>query len=126
MRKLSSGDTARRIHKRIMADPHARRGYETQQAIVWLGQMFRNARKARRESQEAIAKRAGMSQSELSRLENGLPVKGVTFRTLLALSSALDMNIVFEAPAGAARSKTQKLAVDAPQVPHLMLRQVAG
>lgn len=88
--------TEERIHERIMRDPVARRGYENQRALVWLGKTIRRAREKAGINQVDVAAKSGMTQGELSRLENGLQVKGVTFTTLVALSEALGFDIVFE------------------------------
>jgi transcriptional regulator with XRE-family HTH domain len=56
---------------------------------VELGRSLRAARNQPRATQAQIPKKAGMTQAELSRLENGLLAKGVTYTTLAQLSYAL-------------------------------------
>jgi transcriptional regulator with XRE-family HTH domain len=88
--------TSEHILQRIQSDPVARRAYRDQMAMTWLGDALRQAREKVGLTQTKAAALAGMTQGELSRVENGLPVKGITFTTLVGLSEALGFNIVFE------------------------------
>jgi DNA-binding XRE family transcriptional regulator len=85
-----------RIHDRVMADPVARRAYFQQRAMRRLGQAIRSAREGANLTQSELAESAGMTQAEISRIENALPVKGVTLATMVSLSDALNFRIAFE------------------------------
>jgi transcriptional regulator with XRE-family HTH domain len=68
---------------------------------VELGRSLRAARNQLRAAQAQIAKKAGMTLAELSRLENGLLAKGVTYTTLAQLSHALGRQVVLQVAASA-------------------------
>jgi transcriptional regulator with XRE-family HTH domain len=77
----------------------AHEAYDSQRALVTLGRDLR-ARLALGAPQAEVAKRAGMTQAELSRLENGLLAKAVTYTTLTQLSRALNHAVVLQPTAG--------------------------
>lgn len=85
-----------KIYDRVMADPVARRAYFQQRAMRRLGEAIRGARENAGLTQAELAESAGMTQAEISRIENALPVKGVTFATMVSLSDALNFRIAFE------------------------------
>jgi DNA-binding XRE family transcriptional regulator len=118
--------TGEQILERIQGDPVASRAYHDQQAMAWLGRTLRQARENAGLSQTRAAARAGMTQGELSRVENGLPVKGVTFTTLVGLSEALGFDIVFELHApGTHQAVAQQADEHAPLPLHLAVREIA-
>lgn len=122
--------TAARIRARIEGNPRARRGYLNQRAMVWLGKAIRQAREREKTTQAEAAARAGMTQADLSRLENALQVQGVTFATLVRLSEALGFDIVFELGAHRGNQRVandnvlNKRPVD-DAVRHLAVRELA-
>ena len=95
-RKLPKADVAARIYGRLMHDPVAREGYDAQRELVDLGRSLRAARTQLGATQAKIAKAAGMTQAELSRLENGLLANGVTYTTLAQLSHVLGRQVVLQ------------------------------
>jgi DNA-binding XRE family transcriptional regulator len=101
LRKVSKADVASRIYGRIMHDPVASESYSAQRELVELGRSLRDARNQLGATQAAIAKAAGMTQAELSRLENGLLANGVTYRTLAQLSHVLGRQVVLQVAASA-------------------------
>ena len=66
-----------------------------------LGRSLRETRLQLRATQAQIAKKAGMTQAELSRLENGLLPKGVMYSTLARLSRVLGRHVVLQVAATA-------------------------
>src|ERR1700680_4707701 len=101
-RAVSKADVATRIYERIMRDPVAREAYSAQRELVELGRSLREARNQLGATQAQIAKKAGMTQAELSRLENGLLPNGVTYTTLAQLSHVLGRHVVLQVAATAA------------------------
>lgn len=93
-RSVSKADVAARIHGRIMRDLAAREGYSAQRELVELGRRLREARIQLRATQAQIASKAGMTQAELSRLENGLLPNGVMYTTLAQLCRVLGRQVV--------------------------------
>jgi transcriptional regulator with XRE-family HTH domain len=79
-----------------MHDPVAREGYSAQRELLELGRSLRAARTQLGATQAKIAKAAGMTQAELSRLENGLLANGVTYTTLAQLSHVLGRQVVLQ------------------------------
>jgi DNA-binding XRE family transcriptional regulator len=100
-RKIPKADVASRIYGRLKHDPVARQGYSAQRELVELGRNLRAARNQLGATQAKIAKAAGMTQAELSRLENGLLANGVTYTTLAQLSHALGRQVVLQVTASA-------------------------
>jgi DNA-binding Xre family transcriptional regulator len=96
VRTDSTTDVATRIHERIMHDPVAREAYCAQRELVELGRSLREARIQLRATQGQIAKKAGMTQAELSRLENGLLPNGVMYTTLAQLCRVLGRQVVLQ------------------------------
>jgi DNA-binding XRE family transcriptional regulator len=95
-RSISNADVATRIHERIMRDPVASEGYSAERELVELGRSLREARQQLRATQAQIAKKAGMTQGELSRLENGLLPQGVMYTTLAQLCRVLGRQVVLQ------------------------------
>jgi len=95
-RRLAKSDVAARIYGRLMHDPVAREGYSAQRELIELGRSLRAARTQLGATQARIAKAAGMTQAELSRLENGLLANGVTYTTLAQLSHVLGRQVVLQ------------------------------
>jgi DNA-binding XRE family transcriptional regulator len=95
-RKFPKADVASRIYDRLMHDPVAREGYSAQRELLELGRSLRAARTQLGATQAKIAKSAGMTQAELSRLENGLLANGVTYTTLAQLSHVLGRQVVLQ------------------------------
>lgn len=84
------------IDELVMANPAARRAYFQQRVMSTLGRAIRAAREKEGLTQTQLAQSAGMTQAEISRIENALPVRGVTLATLVSLSDALNFRIAFE------------------------------
>jgi transcriptional regulator with XRE-family HTH domain len=126
----AADSTASRIRARIERDPQARRGFMNQRVMVWLGNTIRQARERENLTQIEAAARAGMTQADLSRLENALQVQGVTFTTLVRLSEALGFDIVFElgahrADAFVAHDEMLHATAIDESVRHLAVREVS-
>jgi DNA-binding XRE family transcriptional regulator len=98
---VSKADVASRVYERIMRDPAARKGYSAERELVELGRSLREARNQLGATQAEIARKAGMTQAGLSRLENGLLPKGVTYTTLAQLSHVLGRQVVLQVAAAA-------------------------
>ena len=96
VRNVSKSDVVARIRKRIMRDPVARESYSAQRELVELGRRLREARLQLRATQAQIASKAGMTQAELSRLENGLLRNGVMYTTLAQLCRVLGRQVVLQ------------------------------
>jgi transcriptional regulator with XRE-family HTH domain len=108
-RRVSSvTDVSTRIQQRLLRDPVAHQAYDSQRALVTLGRDLRAARLALGATQAEVAKRAGMTQAELSRLENGLLAKGVTYTTLTQLSHALNHTVVLQPTAAKKRPSSER------------------
>src|ERR1700684_1459340 len=104
----SATDVSTRIQQRILHDPIAHQAYDSQRALVPLGRDLRAGRLALGATQAAEAKRAGMTQAELSRLENGLLAKGVTYTTLTQLSHVLNHTVVLQPSAAKKRPSSAR------------------
>src|ERR1700734_2478166 len=104
-REVSKPDVASRIYGRIMHDPVAREAYNAQRELVELGRNLREARNQLGATQAQIAEAAGMTQAELSRLENGLLANGVTYTTLAQLSHVLGRHVVLQIAESAQTAK---------------------
>jgi DNA-binding XRE family transcriptional regulator len=104
-RKVTKPDVASRIYGRIMHDPVAREAYSAQRELIELGRSLREARTQLGATQAHIAKAAGMTQAELSRLENGLLANGVTYTTLAQLSHVLGRQVVLQVAESAQTAK---------------------
>ena len=79
-------------------------GYAARDAILRAGLMVRAMRTDAGLTQTQLAKRAGMSQAEISRLEAGLGKHGPSVETLNRLAQACDLRLVMamQDPAGSA------------------------
>ena len=111
----SATDVSTRIQQRILHDPIAHQAYDSQRALVTLGRDLRAARLALGATQTEVAKRAGMTQAELSRLENGLLAKGVTYTTLTQLSHVLNHTVVLQPTAAKKRPLPQRAIARVPR-----------
>ncbi len=69
-------------------------GYEARDAIVHAGQLVKQMRVGAKLTQAALAKRAGMSQPEVSRIESGLGTQGPSVETIDRLAEACGMGLV--------------------------------
>lgn len=69
-------------------------GYAARDAIVNAGQMVRNMRVGANLTQSELAKQAGMSQPEISRIEAGVGKHGPSVETLDRLAEACGMGLV--------------------------------
>lgn len=79
-----------------LGDPEVRAGYEEARRAIELGDMVRRLRLDGGLSQEDLARRAGMTQSALSRLERGggVPTITVLDRIAKALHATLTVSII--------------------------------
>lgn len=96
MKAIKTENIVDRIRNRVLADPDAAAGYRDQQEIRRLGREIRALRESAKLTQGDLAKMARMTQADLSRLENGLLVRGSTIGTLVRLSSALGFSIALQ------------------------------
>jgi len=87
-------DDYQRLRNKLLQDADFRAGYDAKSQLVNLGIALRGAREAARISQKDLCERSGVAQSDISRLEAGLGMKGPTFDTLLRLADALGMDLV--------------------------------
>jgi HTH-type transcriptional regulator/antitoxin HipB len=69
-----------------------------------IGEILRGRRKARRVSQEQLAKKLGVSQSRLSAIEAG--TAALTADRLIALANLLDLQLVVQDKANKAEPQT--------------------
>lgn len=69
-----------------------------------IGEILRGRRKARRVSQEQLAKKLGVSQSRLSAIEAG--TAALTMDRLIALANLLDLQLVMQDKASKAGPQT--------------------
>jgi HTH-type transcriptional regulator/antitoxin HipB len=69
-----------------------------------IGEILRGRRKARRVSQEQLAKKLGVSQSRLSAIEAG--TAALTVDRLIALANLLDLQLVVQDKAKTAGPQT--------------------
>ena len=115
-RRVSSvTEVSSRIQQRLLRDPVAHEAYDSQRALVTLGRDLRAARLALGATQAEVAKRAGMTQAELSRLENGLLANGVTYTTLTQLSHALNHKVVLQPSAAKKRPSSARAIARVPR-----------
>jgi len=69
-----------------------------------IGEILRGRRKARRVSQEQLAKKLGVNQSRLSAIEAG--TAALTVDRLIALANLLDLQLVVQDKANKAEPQT--------------------
>lgn len=86
----------REVRDRLLQKPEVQAGYEAQAKMQALGQLVRTARAQASISQQGLAELSGVTQSDVSRLESGLGIKGPTLDTLRRLAHALGMILVVE------------------------------
>lgn len=94
------------LRKRGMAIEAFAEGYAAREAIIRAGRMVHKMRTDAGLTQTELAKLAGMSQPEISRLESGLGKQGPGVETLDRLAKACHLRLVmglqdFAAPASA-------------------------
>jgi DNA-binding XRE family transcriptional regulator len=114
-RITSATDVSARIEQRIRHDPVAREAYDAQRDLVVLGRDLRAARLALGATQAEVAKRAGMTQAELSRIENGLLAKGVTYTTLSQLSHVLNLKVVLQPSSAGELARPERAVARVPR-----------
>jgi XRE family transcriptional regulator, regulator of sulfur utilization len=93
------------------AGPEAVARFEAQLEQFELARRLFELRRARRWTQERLAERSGVQQSEISRIERG--EGNPTFRTLSALARALEVRLDFVASPAVERTGARRLAVAA-------------
>jgi transcriptional regulator with XRE-family HTH domain len=81
------------LDARIPATPEAEREAAAYRQVLQLGTALRAARVARDWSQGELSARAGVSQSDISKIENGALPQGPTCLTLGRLGYALDAQL---------------------------------
>lgn len=82
--------TFRRHFEEKMSDPKFRDAYEKEKKKVDLAIRIAEARESAGLSQMQLAKRARISQQQLSRIENGI---NCNMNTFLKVCEALDLNL---------------------------------
>lgn len=87
-REVVSPKLARLVAKG-MESQDFKEGYEAASQIIAVGELIRSLRLSSRMTQAELAKKAGMTQTEISRIESGLGKQGPTYLTLHRLSQAL-------------------------------------
>lgn len=90
MRNLSE------LRDQLMENPEFKAGYEARDRLIKIGRLLKQARKVRDLSQTELAVRAGVAQSEVSRMESGEGVNGPGFETLVNYAHAMGMDVVVE------------------------------
>ena len=113
---------ANELHQMVLDDPVARRAFFQQRALRSLGEAMRAAREDAGMTQTQLAESAGMTQAEISRIENALPVEGVTLATMVNLSNALNFRIAFEFENLPPAANVLQPAEE--QVAHLAVREI--
>jgi transcriptional regulator with XRE-family HTH domain len=86
----------KQLRSKLLHNPRVRAGYDAQKKMRELGQVLRAKREEQSLSQQQVAERARITQSDVSRLEAGLGVNGPTLQTLRRLVHALDMKLTVE------------------------------
>ncbi len=89
--KLSALESLKQRGQRVDAFTE---GYAARDAIVHAGQLVKKMRIGAKLTQSVLAKRAGMSQPEVSRIESGLGTHGPSVETLNRLAEACRMGLV--------------------------------
>jgi len=69
------------------------KGYRAREAIIEVGRLIREHRKAADLNQSELAELAGLTQSEISRLEGGSMVRGAGVEILNRVAAALGMRL---------------------------------
>jgi transcriptional regulator with XRE-family HTH domain len=80
----------------LLERPAAKAAYDSQRERNRLGQLLQRSRQHVNLRQQELAKAAGITQADISRLESGLGERGPTFDTLLRLAHAQRMKLVVE------------------------------
>ena len=86
--------TLKEYKKEQLNDPDFRREYEAIQPELDILKAMIDARELRNLTQKQLAERAGMNQSDISKLENGM--RNPTVALLNRLADAMDMNLKIE------------------------------
>ena len=84
------------LRDNLMENPEFKAGYEARDRLIKIGRLLRQARKLKDLSQTELAARAGVAQSEVSRMESGEGVNGPGFETLVNYAHAMGMDVVVE------------------------------
>lgn len=89
-------DDFKRFRERLLEDPATRAAYEARKPVYEFAVQLAELRRQRGLSQAALAKRAGMKQSEIARIEGAQA--SPTFDTMARLLAAADagLDIRFE------------------------------
>ena len=116
-RQVKKTSALESLRKRGMANEGFAEGYAAREAIIHAGRMIRDMRTGAGLTQAGLAKRAGMSQPEISRLEAGLGTQGPGVETLNRLAQACGMGLVMG---------MRDLAVAAQDVDPAELKYLAG
>ena len=93
------------------AGPEAVAQLEERLELFELARKLFELRRARRWTQQRLAERSGVQQSEISRIERG--EGNPTFRTLSALARALEVHLDFVASPAEERAGARRVAVAA-------------
>ncbi len=90
-RKYKTFDT---YFQEQMNDPEFRRHYETQQPEFDIIRALVDARASRNMKQKELAEKVGMSQADISKIENG--TRNPSLNMLKKLADGMDMNLRLE------------------------------
>ncbi len=103
--RTRKSSTLASLRKRGMRAKAFADGYAARDAIIHAGQMVRTMRLDAGLTQAELARNAGMSQPEISRLESGLGTQGPSVETLNRLVQACNFRLVIGMQAVAAAAK---------------------
>ena len=73
-----------------------REGFEARDAVIRLGEMLRRVREAANLSQAQLARKVGMTQPAVSRLEKGFGRRGPEVDTIMRFVRGCDMELVVQ------------------------------
>lgn len=82
--------------ERGLAHEGFREGFEARDAVIRLGDMLRRVREAANLSQAQLARKVGMTQPAVSRLEKGFGRRGPEVDTIMRFVHGCDMELVVQ------------------------------
>jgi transcriptional regulator with XRE-family HTH domain len=82
------------LRARGQTQPGFIEGYEARDALVRMGDMLRQAREASGLTQQALARKIGMQQPAISRLESGFGPNGPELETVMRFVHGCDLELV--------------------------------
>ena len=93
IKQLKNVDTEiyEKSRKKYFKDKEFRKAYESERVLFMLSEEIRKYRKLKHYSQKELAKRAGMKQQEISRIESGYPDAKVS--TLIKIAAGMGRHL---------------------------------